>query len=267
LDSNERGSIPYTYWSIKSDQADQVQGGLIEEGLVSIYVNGQEIATLMCSPMEQEALALGFLYNEGVIHSIDDVELIRANVHRTAVDVFLKQQEFTPPRRMILTSGCGGGVSFIDLAGMFPPLETRFATTPDVLLERMRDLQGAARLYRQVRGVHTSVLANEERMQISAEDIGRHNTIDKVAGKALLERIETQDGILLSSGRVSSEMIGKARQMGVPIIASRTSPTSITVRLAQTWNICVVGYVRQGGMRVYTHPSRLGLPDLPEGEI
>jgi FdhD protein len=260
----EPGSMPYTGWSIKSGQAKVVEGGLIEEILLSLYVNGQELATLMCSPIDQEALALGFLYTEGVIRSRDDVKLIRSNVARTLIDIFLDAQPLTLPRRMVRTSACGGGISRRDLAETYPPLTSDLAITPEVIVARMRDLNDSAHLYQQVRGVHTSILGNAEELLISAEDIGRHNTIDKLAGKALQAGIDTRDSILVTSGRISSEMVGKARQMGVPIVASRTAPTSIAVNLATAWHICVVGYVRQNGMRVYTHPHRLGLPDVPE---
>jgi FdhD protein len=259
----EQGAVPYTYWSVKSDHIEAVEGGLIEEGLLSIYVNGQELATIMRSPVDQEALALGFLYNEGVIDSLDEVGLIRPNAIGATIDVFLRTSAFNLPRRMILTSGCGGGITFQTLAETYQALDSDLTITPQTLLDRMRDLNDSARLYQQVRGVHTSILGDENHLLLSAEDIGRHNTIDKLAGKALLAGINMRDLILITSGRISSEMLGKARQMGVPIIASRTAPTSITVQLAQAWNICVVGYVRQNGMRVYTHPRRLGLPDLP----
>ena len=253
------GALPCTYWVVENGQAEAVAGGVIDESLVSIYVNGEELATVMCSPLDQEALALGFLYNEQVIDSLDDVGIVKANVARSVVDVLLKRPDFQPPRRMILTSGCGGGVTFQHLAEQHTALESSFTTTPEVILARMHDLKGAAALYNQVRGVHTAVLGDSEHLLVSAEDVGRHNAVDKVAGKALLAGIDTRDGILLTSGRISSEMLGKARRMGIPLVASRTAPTSIAVRLAQEWNICIVGYVRGGSMRVYTHPQRLGL--------
>jgi FdhD protein len=259
MDTHEPGAIPCTYWMVSDGRAELTEGGVIEETLVSIYVNGQELATIMCSPVEQEALAVGFLYNEGVISSLDEISLIKANVARTVIDVFLNRDDFVPPRRMVLTSGCGGGVTLQHLTETYPALDTEFSTTPRVILDRMRDLQSAARLYNQVRGVHTAILADQEHLLVSAEDVGRHNAVDKIAGKALLGQIDTGDCIILTSGRISSEMLGKARRLGVPLVASRTSPTSISIRLAQSWNICVVGYVRQGRMRVYTHPNRLGI--------
>src|SRR5688500_8752968 len=109
---HEPGIIHYTYWTIDGSQFERIDGGLIEESLVGIYVNGQEVATVMCSPLDQEALALGFLYNERMIDSLDEIGLVQPNVTRTTVDVFLKRADFDPPRRIILTSGCGGGITF-----------------------------------------------------------------------------------------------------------------------------------------------------------
>jgi FdhD protein len=232
---------------------------VIHEALLTIYVNAQEIATIMCSPLDEEALTIGFLYNEGVIDSLSDVALLQPNVTRTMIDVFLGHSDFSPPRRLTITSGCGGGVVLQNLLEKHPPLASDFSTVPEVILARMRDLHGAAKLYQQVRGVHTAILADENSLLLSAEDVGRHNTIDKITGKALLEGIETQDKILLASGRISSEMVSKARRMNVPIVASRTAATSFAVQLAESWGICLVGYVRRGSFRVYTRPERLGI--------
>ena len=261
------GALSCDYWTVQADGSVLTEGGIIEESLVSIYVNGQDLATIMCSPIDQEALALGFLFNEGVIQSLEEVGLVQANVARTLVDVLLKSSNFEPPRRMILTSGCGGGITLQTLTEAYPALETEFTTNVATIFSRMRDLNGAARLYHRVRGVHAAVLANTETLLIDAEDVGRHNAVDKLAGKALQKGIETRDCIILTSGRISSEMLGKARRMGVPIVASRTSPTSMTVRLAEAWNICVIGYVRQGSLRVYTHPERLGLPQTSPATV
>jgi FdhD protein len=261
---HEPGAVPYTYWSIRDGQPEIIAGGLIDETLLSLYVNGQELATMMCSPVDREALALGFLFNEGVIASLDDVGLIRPNVTQATIDIFLKHADFVLPRRFTLTSGCGGGVSFQNLAATYLPVESELMITPQTLLDRMRDLNGCAQLYQEVRGVHAAILGDTAAPVLCAEDIGRHNTIDKLAGKALMQGIDMRDLILVSSGRISSEMLGKARQMGIPIVASRTAPTSISVTLARAWKICVVGYVRQNGMRVYTHPQRVGLPEIAD---
>jgi FdhD protein len=194
-----------------------------------------------------------------LIHGRDDVRLIRPNASGGLVDVFLRRADFVPPRRAVLTSGCGGGITFWDGLAALPPLETTFTTTPEALLARMQDLQDAAQLYRHARGVHTSILATPGRLLASAEDIGRHNTVDRLAGYALRHGLDTDGCLLLTSGRVSSEMLVKARRMGVPVVASRTSPTSASLALAEDWRICLAGYVRRDRLRVYTHGWRLGL--------
>ncbi len=253
------GALPYHYWVIEGDQAEQVAGGVIEEAMIDIYVNGQELAALMCSPIDQEALAVGFLYTEGIIDSINEVGLVQANLVRTVVDVLLTHSDVKLPRRLVLTSGCGGGITLQYLTDSYPALASEFQTTPTVIFQRMRDLQGAAQLYNAVRGVHTAILGDAEQMLTSAEDVGRHNAVDKIAGKALQAGIDTKDCILLASGRISSEMLSKARRLQIPVVVSRTAPTSTAIRLAEAWQICIVGYVRRGSMRVYTHPQRLGL--------
>ena len=259
MESTIPGALPHRYWLVEGAHTEAVAGGVIEESMVDLYVNGQELATLMCSPIDQEALAVGFLYTEGIIDSFAEVGMVQANVARTVVDVLLTHSDVKLSRRLVLTSGCGGGITLQYLTESYPPLESAFATTPDVILQRMRDLQGAAHLYSAVRGVHTAILANTEQMIASAEDVGRHNAVDKIAGKALQSGINTRDCMLFASGRISSEMLSKARRMHIPVVVSRTAPTSTAIRLAESWQICIVGYVRRGSLRVYTHPQRLGL--------
>ncbi len=255
------GALPFRYQQIDGEAVRLVEGGVIDESLLSIYVNGESLATMMCSPLQLEALTVGFLYNEAVIESLAEIGHLQLNQTRSVADVILTRDQVPLPRRMILTTGCGGGMTGQELSTSYPALESDYATEPAVILRLMRRLQGAARLYQAVRGVHTAVLGDDSGLLLSAEDVGRHNAVDKVAGQALLEGIDTRDCLLLTSGRISSEMLGKARRIGTPIVASRTAPTSITVELAQAWNICVAGYVRSGGMRVYTHGWRLGLAE------
>ena len=105
--------------------------------------------------------------------------------------------------------------------------------------------------------MHTAGLTDALSILAVAEDVGRHNTIDKLVGQCLERDIDTQGRILLTTGRVSSEMLRKGAIMGCPIVASRNSPTSMSIEMAQAWNISLVGYVRRNTMRVYTHPERL----------
>ena len=233
-----------------------VENEVIEEGFVSIFVNGEELATLMCSPCEQDRFAIGFLCNEGIIDSLADVRALHVCPSGACVDVWLTRSDFVRPNRLILTSGCGGGVTFDDLSKTIEPLESAVTIGPQQLADLLIDMQRKATLYGRSRGVHTAALSYGEKIMVLAEDVGRHNTIDKVRGACLLERIDPRGTILLCTGRISSEIINKAARMGCPIVASRTSPTSLSVQLARQWNITLAGYVRRGQLKVYAHAER-----------
>lgn len=248
---------PIRYLSINGRRPQDMEGAIVDEALVCISVNGQELATFMCTPVGIETLALGFLANEGIINSMDDIHHIHQSKESTCVDVWLQDQSYTPPSRAIITSGCGGGVTFDDLSHLHQPLFSDLQARPTQLAELMRQMHRGAVSYQQARGIHTAALAQDETILLQVEDVGRHNCLDKLRGDALRQDILTKDRILLSSGRISSEMINKARRMGTPIICSRTSPTSLSVALAEVWNMTIVAYLRQDRMRIYTHPERI----------
>src|SRR5262249_27040366 len=133
----------------------------------------------------------------------------------------------------------------------FPRLRSGLRVSPSQLSAQMRELFAAAVLYKTSRGIHGAALSDGERLLVVAEDVGRHNAVDKIKGEALLRDIPTDDRILLSTGRVSSEMLLKAARMGVPVVASRTSPTEMAIALAEQLNITVCGYVRPDGLNLY----------------
>ncbi len=233
---------------------------VVEEGVITLYVNGAEWAALMATPREQAKLALGFLHNEGVIASLGDLRVVTLNEPGTCVDVWLNRAtDVLPTGRRILTSGCGGGLTFADLSQSLPPLplEPPLTATPQHLAQLMHDLQSPEGLHAQAGGTHTAGLADEAGLLEICEDIGRHNAVDKVCGGCLQRGVETRGRLLLTTGRISSDMLRKAARMGCPIVVSRTSPTSLAVQLAQTWNITLVGYVRGNALSVYTHPRRI----------
>jgi FdhD protein len=258
------GIVPFRFHQYDGDW-DEIDAEVIEEGYVSIFVNGQELATIMATPREQDRLALGFLCNEGIIAGMEAVRAVHICPSGACVDVWLHRAKFDLPRRRILTSGCGGGVTFQDLAETVTPLESRLTFDPALLAQRLAEMQQRGSLYARARGVHTAALSNAAGLVAVAEDVGRHNTVDRLRGECLLRGLDPSDHVLLTTGRISSEMIGKAAHMGCPIVASRTSPTSMSVRLARQWNITLCGYVRRGRLNVYAHPERLGLTEEMDG--
>ncbi len=251
------GAFPWRYSRWESGQSTPVDGAVIDEGLVRIHVNGQELAPLMATPRDLDLLALGFLRSEGIIQRREDVQLVQVRPNQKCVDVWLRDLTVELPSRPILTSGCGGGVTFDDLSQLAPPVASQRQVAPQQVVAGMQQLASAATLYRETRGVHTSALSDGQQLLAVAEDVGRHNTVDKLWGYCLQRDLDPAGQMLLATGRVSSEMLNKAAKMGVPVVASRTSPTSLSVRLAQEWNILLIGYVRGRSFNSYASQWRL----------
>ena len=239
-----------TYLRVKGGEAVEVAGDVVREQPLTLYVNGEKFLTLLCSPMALEDLIVGYLWMEKVIG--DPAEISRLDVSPVdgRADVTLTHPVTLPTER-ILTSGCGGGITFRIDHRLFPRLQSSVRVRPAQLAARMKDLFQAAVHYQRSRGIHGAALTDGERLLIVAEDVGRHNAVDKVKGEALRRGIPTEDRLLLSTGRVSSEMLLKAARMGVPVVASRTSPTEMAVALAEQLGVTVCGYVRPDGLNVY----------------
>lgn len=226
---------------------------VVREGLVRLHVNGQELATIMCTPVALDQLAVGFLRSEGIIESFSDVRRVVVCPSGACVEVWLRDAGRPLPTGKVLTSGCGGGITFADLTERVEPLTSDLTVTADQLGRLFFMLQEGQR----IRGIHTAALADGEQLLVVTEDVGRHNAVDKLWGRCLVEGIATQDRIVLTTGRISSEMLRKAARMRAPIVVSRTSPTTLTLALAEAWNVTVVGYVRRGSLNVYTGLARV----------
>jgi len=256
------GAVPTSWHEYRHDWK-RVDAEIAAEALVIINVNGNELAATMCTPLEQDLLALGFLKNEGLIESMDEVKNVYISKNGCCVDVWLNHA-IIKPERVIKTSGCGGGVTFDDPSIGIGPLQGNLRVTPEIIYTVFNQLQSPDSLYARSRGVHAAGLADaeNERVLATAEDVGRHNTVDKIVGACLTKGIETRGRILIITGRISSEMLRKGALMGCPVIASRNSPTSMSVEMARAWNMTLIGYVRSGSMRVYSCPERLGYKEL-----
>jgi FdhD protein len=246
-------SVGVTFRRFENGRGETVEGAVVREGLVRLHVNGRELATLMCTPHQLDLLALGFLRSEGIIAGLADVRLVKVCPSAACVEVWLRRAEFELPGPPTITSGCGGGVTFADLSAASQPLASHLRVSVGQLGRLMRALQDTQR----TRGIHTSALAEDETLLVVVEDVGRHNTIDKLWGYCLVHDISPRDKILLSTGRISSEMLNKAARMGTPVVASRTSPTSLSLALAEVWQLTLVGYVRRDSLNVYTARERV----------
>jgi FdhD protein len=259
---------PYQTLQYRLGDWTPYQTNVIREQAVSLTVNNETWLTFMCTPTSVEALAIGFLYNEEIIQCVGDVASVRVCPGGDNVDVWLNVP-VKKPERWIRTSGCSGGETSIHKGSQstsLPGKRNGKLLPPERVGILLRQLGAAQDLYRITGGVHTSALSDGETVVITAEDIGRHNTLDKLAGRYLLENILLSTKVILTTGRISSEMVQKAHRMGARVVISRTSPSSLSVEMAEGNGITLIGYARQEQFTVYTHPERLLQADVTEVE-
>jgi len=229
---------------------------VVVEKLVSLTVNGELWLSFMCTPVDLEALAVGFLFNEGIINKISDIENIRLCESGDNIDIWLKNS-VTKPQDWQRTSGCSGGVTAVRNTSGHQVNTNGSTLAANQIRLLIEGLFNSQHLYEITGGVHTTGLSDGNRIVFSAEDIGRHNTLDKIAGQLLYSDAEVKQKIIITTGRVSSEMLQKSARIGAAIVISRTSPTSLSIEDANQLGITLIGYARRNRFTIYSHPERI----------
>ena len=225
----------------------QIDLNVVEERPLTIYLNSQEIVTAMTIGDYPEYLALGFLRNQGMLQNGEDIlrvdydEELETVVVRTSSKTTFEDKLAKKTR----TSGCAVGTVFGD---MMEGLEgVKLPATP----VRTSDLYALAAqinttpsLYLSAGAIHGTVLCQGNRPLVYMEDVGRHNAVDKIAGWMLSEGVSAEDKILYTTGRLTSEMVIKCAQMGIPVLASRSGFTAWGVEIAQQVGLTLIGRMR-----------------------
>ena len=259
-------NMPVQYHQVSPKQWETIDAEVIVETPVSLTVNGDVWLTFMCTPVDLEAMAVGFLFNEGLIVSADEIVDVRLCASGDNVDVWLSHA-VEKPDNWRRTSGCTGGITSVVNDVAIKPLTDGGVLSAERVGQLINQLFESQQLYRASGGVHTSALSDGERIWVVAEDIGRHNTLDKIAGRCLLEGLVLPRKIILTTGRISSEMLQKSAQLNASIVISRTSPSSLSIELAQKFGITLIGYARRNRFNIYTHPERIVLtPESTEAK-
>ncbi len=245
------------FFKYHDDRLQPVKTGVVSEYPVQLIVNGREIATLIGSPHDLRFLVAGFLRLQGFVSSLSDFEIFSVCEDFGTANVRIKGE--LPERlKPVLTSGCGTGISFSMPSALPSTTEPgQQKVPPAYIFSLMEELAKKADHYRSHGGIHSAAIGRSGKLVLYAEDLGRHNTFDRIAGEALFRGISLTGTELVTSGRVSTEMVAKAALMGIKLIASRTSPTDMAVKLCEEAHICLIGYVRGGSFNVYTHPEMI----------
>ncbi len=238
-----------------------IDEAVAREYLVTIFLNGQELVTLLCSPDNLEYLAAGFLSSEGLLKSKDEIKKILVDDERGVVRVETVEEKELPQDvlfKRIISTGCGRGASFYSTAdAASQKVESRMEISTDEVFALVNEFQHGSHLYLATHGVHSAALCDRKSILVFGEDIGRHNAIDKIFGQCLLEDIPIDDRVVITSGRITSEILHKVSKRGIPIIISISAPTNLGVRIADSLGITLVTSVRGKKMNVYTSDWRI----------
>ncbi|HPJ97322.1 MAG TPA: formate dehydrogenase accessory sulfurtransferase FdhD [Syntrophales bacterium] len=239
----------------------RAEAPLIREVALKIVYNHEQVMTIACAGNYPDELTVGFLRSEGLLRSAADIESLAVHAADRLVEVVTVDH-----RRVKAVAGQGGGALFSSGArgiggGKNPEKKNLrdlpMALDPNKVLLWMEELVNRSVLHNTSHGTHCSALGDVRGMIISREDIGRHNTIDMIGGYALLNGIDCSDKILMTTGRISSEMVNKVWNLGIPVIITRSAPTAEAIRVLEGAGMTLVGYVRNGRMNIYTHQDRV----------
>jgi len=242
--------------------SSSIEDVVARESPLTIIFNNQELVTLLCSPTNVKYLAVGFLLSEGLLKSKDEIKRIIVDDRRGVIRVEtegVEELDSAALFKRFITSGCGRGASFYSAADVQGQVKVDSLIEISTLevLALANKFQHHSLIYRMTGGVHSAALCDTRNIILFSEDIGRHNAIDKIFGQCILNDIATDDHIIITSGRVSSEILLKVAKRNIPLIVSKSAPTNLGVRLADDLGVTLVGYVRGKRMNIYTHDWRI----------
>lgn len=249
--------IPTQYLQYTREGSEPFQTNAAIESLVDLTVNGERWITFHCTPVDLEALATGYLFNEGFIDSFSEVENIHLCAQKDNIDLWLNHP-VEKPSTWRKTSGCGGGVSAVEIEeDKIEQIAGDLLLSPSQIFELMDQFMTDQLSHAEFGGVHTSALADGGKQLFQVIDIGRHNTIDKITGRILMDHLKIKTPVIITSGRISSDMAQKASRLSVPFLVSMRSVSHLGITLSERYGITLISGARRGRFFLCSHPERL----------
>ncbi len=249
------GFIKKNIYRTEKDSLKEFEDSIAIEKRVKILVNGSEILSLYCTPLMIRELVIGIMMTESIIKGSWCSERMSI-VYGDEVEVDIAAEGEVSTEGAVVTSGCIGGITFPKRLSL-KKIDDPFRISSGRILSLFKEFQRASELFNLTGCVHSAAISDGEDILCLAEDIGRHNAVDKVIGYMLLENMPFKGKIMLASGRLSSEIVSKCAKWGIPVVASRTSPTSLAVEIAEKAGVTLVGFVRAGRMNIYANHERV----------
>lgn len=250
----------FTIQKHTSDKSKNIKDYVIDEYPLVLYINGDKYVTLLATPKHLEELVVGYLKSEKVISAYKDVESIEINIdlNEAYVKTYNEVDIDSLGKDKILVSGCGVGTKFHEALDkvIIDSIETAYTLSREDIYKASEELNNQSGLFKLTGGVHSCLFITDN-SQIYYEDIGRHNAVDKVIGHIMINNLNTTYSFVFSSGRISSDMLLKCAISGIPIVISRSAPTSLAVTLAKKYGITLIGFARGTKFNIYSHPNRV----------
>ncbi len=239
-------------------QLKQARKEIIAEALLKVKINGVSYLTFLCLNEHLEELALGNLYNEGIIDSFSDVSGIALKDDTLSIDIKKNSPSFKEYRRVTSTSARNFPVVENERVRHIEPISGKRKVSMNHIWTLMEEFKEKSGLFINLGGVHSALFQHKD-LSIFAEDIGRHNCLDKIVGQLLkLGKLElVPESLIVSSGRISTEIITKLIRLKIPVFVSRTTPTANAVDLAEKYNMTLIGYVRGEKGVIYSGKERV----------
>jgi len=223
------------------------------EKILRVTANGKDIITLHCTPLMIKELVVGLFLTEGIVSEMNPEDMKIEYGDEIRIDISVPEYV---PKEGLTTSRCIGGFTLGEKR-KFKKVHYDFSLDAGTLKRMFEEFQKKSDLFRLTGCFHGAALSDGKRILVFAEDIGRHNAVDKVIGYFLLEDIPFKGKVMLVSCRLSSEIISKCSRWEIPIVASRAAPTDLAIEIAEASGITLVGFLRGDSMNVYTNPQRI----------
>lgn len=246
-------------------QLHETYDDYVTEFPLTIMINGEEFATVICSPTHLNELILGFLASEGVILKRLELKQIDIDESKGFVHVELTynvHDRIQLSNKRLVASCCGKSREFYfqNDAAIAKTSMSKIQLHPEQVLTMMHRLQDESETFQATGGLHNAAISDGDAFYIHRQDIGRHNALDKLYGYCIENEISVRDKILIFSGRISSEILIKAAKIGVGMIISKSAPTTLAIQLANDLNITAIGFVRNQHFNIYSHAHRITHP-------
>jgi FdhD protein len=256
--------VDITKINLSTGKAQKILDYVAEEVPLHIFVNTTFWATILCSPTNLKELAVGHLLSEGIVKSIDEIEEVNLKENENTCDVILKPNikvedrvQISRLHARVILSACGSGSPY-QYKGKTPRVELALKVKAQIIFDSVNQLNFRAEGFRQTGGLHVAAIYRADGTLISlAEDVGRHNAVDKVIGMAALSKVDFGGCFVALSGRISGDVAFKAAKVGLPIVASLSAALSSGIATAEESNVTLAGFVRGKRLNVYTVPERI----------